>query len=85
MRNNRKKTNVYLKFAMIILISAAAGAVFGFAMFWFVGDGEAEPAIRSVYSRMQTASLSGHGGDHCSGRCRGRDLYQKTEGSQHEH
>ena len=57
MRNNRKKTNAYLKLAMIILISAAAGAVFGFAMFWFVGGGEAEPAIRSVYSWMQTASL----------------------------
>ena len=57
MRNNRKKTNVYLKFAMITLISAAAGAVFGFAMFWFVGGGEAEPAIRSAYSWMQTASL----------------------------
>lgn len=57
MRNNRKKTNAYLKLAMIILISAAAGAVFGFAMFWFVGGGEAEPAIRSAYSRMQTASL----------------------------
>ena len=57
MRNNRKKTNAYLKLAMITLISAAAGAVFGFAMFWFVGGGEAEPAIRSAYSRMQTASL----------------------------
>ena len=55
MKNKRKTGNSYLRFALIILISAAAGAVLGFGLMYFIGKsgGGIENVFHGIYAGIQ--------------------------------
>ena len=59
MKNKRKTGNSYLRFALIILISAAAGAVLGFGLMYFIGKsgGGIENTFHEFYAGIQAYSL----------------------------
>ena len=59
MKNKRKTGNSYLRFALIILISAAAGAVLGFGLMYFIGKsgGGIETTVHEFYAGIQAYSL----------------------------
>ena len=59
MKNKTKAGNSYLRFALIILISAAAGAVLGFGLMYFLkkSGGNMENVFHGIYAGIQVYSL----------------------------
>ena len=59
MNEKRKTGNSYLRFVLIILVSAAAGGALGFGFFYFLrrSGGSVENVFHGLYTGIQACSL----------------------------